>query len=82
MQYSFTKINIQAPFPTTQCGHSCQTYELTEFHDPLYARVIGLKDEENWFIHFSFDLLAFSLEKRNELESTSGNITRTTGYMS
>ena len=68
MQYSFTKINIQAPFPTTQCGHSCQTYELTEFHDPLYARVIGLKDEENWFIHFSFDLLAFSLEKRNELE--------------
>ena len=68
MQYSFFKINIEAPFPTTQCGHSCQTYELSEYHDHLYARVLSLKDDTNWIIHISFDLLAFSYEYRNELQ--------------
>ena len=69
MQYSFKKINIEAPFPTTQCGHSCQTEELSEFHDHLYARVLSFKDEENWIIHLSMDLLAFDLEHRNILEN-------------
>ena len=68
MKYSFTKINIESPFPTTQCGHSCQTEKLFEYHDHLYARVFALADEENWIIHFSFDLLAFDLEHRNMLE--------------
>ncbi len=68
MEYSFIKINIESPFPTTQCGHSCQTEKLFSYHDPLYARVFSLKDEKNWIIHFSFDLLAFDLEHRNELE--------------
>ena len=69
MQYSFKKINIEAPFPTTQCGHSCQVEELSEFHDHLYARVLSFKNEENWIIHLSMDLLAFDLEHRNILEN-------------
>ena len=68
MQYSFRKINIEAPFPTTQCGHSCQVEKLSEFHDHLYARVFSFKDEGNWIIHLSFDLLAFDLKNRNRLE--------------
>ena len=68
MQYSFKKINIEAPFPTTQCGHSCQVEELSEFHDHLYARVLSFKNEKNWIIHLSMDLLAFDLEHRNILE--------------
>ena len=69
MQYSFKKINIQSPFPTTQCGHSCQTTELSEYHDPLYARVFSFKDDNNWIIHYSMDLLAFDLENRDDVQS-------------
>jgi len=69
MLYSFKKINIEAPFPTTQCGHSCQVEELSEFHDHLYARVLSFKDDDNWIIHLSMDLLAFDLEHRNILEN-------------
>ena len=68
MQYAFRKIDIRSPFPTTQCGHSCQTEKLFDYHDPLYARVFSFKDEDTWIIHFSFDLLAFDLEHRNELQ--------------
>ncbi|MBQ6560104.1 MAG: hypothetical protein IJL85_04665 [Erysipelotrichaceae bacterium] len=68
MRYAFKKINIAAPFPTRQCGHSSQTYELSDYHDPLYARVTSFKDDENWLIHFSMDLLAFDLTGRNELQ--------------
>lgn len=68
MQYSFKKINIQSPFPTTQCGHSCQTTELFDYHDPLYARVFSFKDDNNWIIHFSMDILAFDLENRNDVQ--------------
>lgn len=68
MKYSFTKINIEAPFPTTACGHSCQTVLLNEFHDPLYARVSSFKDDDLWIIHYSLDLLAFDLEHRDLLE--------------
>ncbi len=68
MRYSFKKINIEAPFPTRQCGHSCQTEKLFDYHDPLYARVTAFKDEDSWIIHYSMDLLAFDLKHRNELE--------------
>ena len=68
MQYAFKKIDIRSPFPTTQCGHSCQVEKLFDYHDPLYARVFSFKDEETWIIHFSFDLLAFDLEHRNQLQ--------------
>ena len=68
MEYSFIKISIESPFPTTQCGHSCQTEKLFSYHDPLYARVFSFRDERNWIVHFSFDLLAFDLEHRNQLE--------------
>jgi len=68
MKYSFRKINIESPFPTRQCGHSCQTEKLFTYHDPLYARVTAFQDEENWIIHYSMDLLAFDLKHRNQLE--------------
>lgn len=68
MKYSFKKINIEAPFPTTQCGHSCQTEELFDYHDHLYCRCIGLIDDSNFIIHLSLDLLAFDLAHRNILQ--------------
>ena len=68
MKYSFKKINIESPFPTTQCGHSCQTNELFKYHDHLFARVTAFNDGTNWIIHFSMDLLAFDLAHRNELQ--------------
>ena len=68
MKYAFKKINIESPFPTRQCGHSCQTEKLFSYHDPLYARVTAFCDEDSWIIHYSMDLLAFDLKHRNELE--------------
>ena len=70
MKYSFKKINIEAPFPTTQCGHSCQTFELTTFKDHLYARALGIQDDDKWIIHISFDLLAFDYENKMKLQNT------------
>ncbi len=68
MQYSFRKINIESPFPTTQCGHSCQTEKLFDYHDHLYARVTAFKTEDLWLIHYSMDLLAFDKKHRDMLE--------------
>lgn len=68
MKYSFKKISIEAPFPTTQCGHSCQTFLVDTFKDHLFARALGFKDENNWIIHVSMDLLGFDLDHRNELQ--------------
>ncbi|MDO4940627.1 MAG: hypothetical protein Q4E33_02925 [Erysipelotrichaceae bacterium] len=68
MKYSFKKINIEAPFPTTQCGHSCQVEELFDYHDHLYCRCLGLKDDNNWIIHLSMDLLGFDYNHRNMLQ--------------
>ncbi len=68
MLYSFKKINIESPFPTTQCGHSSQVEKLFVYHDHLYARVMSFRDESTWIIHYSMDLLAFDLENRNKLQ--------------
>ena len=68
MKYAFRKINIESPFPTRQCGHSCQTEKIFVYHDPLYARVTAFQDEGNWIIHYSMDLLAFDLKHRSQLE--------------
>ena len=68
MQFSFKKIDICSPFPTRQCGHASQIEELFDYHDPLYARVTSFRDEKNWIIHYSLDLLAFDLKRRNELQ--------------
>ena len=68
MKFSFKKISIEAPFPTTQCGHSCQTYLVDTFKDHTYARALGIKDDNNWIIHLSMDLLAFDLHHRNKLQ--------------
>lgn len=68
MKYAFRKINIESPFPTRQCGHSCQTEKIFVYHDPLYARVTAFQDEGNWIIHYSMDLLAFDLKHRGQLE--------------
>lgn len=68
MKFSFKKISIEAPFPTTQCGHSCQTFLVDKFMDHTYARVLGFKDENNWIIHVFMDLLGYDLDHRNELQ--------------
>ena len=68
MEFSFKKICIEAPFPTTQCGHSCQTVELTTFKDHLYARVFSFRNDSDWIMHISFDLLACTIDYRNELQ--------------
>ena len=68
MKYCFKKISIEAPFPTTQCGHSCQTFLVDTFKDHLYARALGFKDDNNWIIHLSMDLLGFDLEHRDLLQ--------------
>lgn len=68
MQYSFKKIKINAPFPTTQCGHSCQTYLVSDFNDDLYARVTAFKDEGTWVIHYSMDLLEFDQDSYLKLQ--------------
>ena len=68
MQISFKKINIESPTPTTQCGHIQQTYMLDEYHDHLFCRSVGLKNENSWIIHLSFDLLSFKVDMRNELQ--------------
>ena len=68
MKYSFLKINIQSPFPTTQCGHLSQTRELFDYHDPLFARVTAFKDNGLFVIHYSMDILAFDQKNRDELE--------------
>lgn len=68
MKYSFKKVNIIAPFPTTQCGHSCQTQLISEVHDICYARIIAIKEGDNWIIHYSMDLLAFDQAHRHELQ--------------
>lgn len=69
MKFSFKKISIEAPFATTQCGHSCQTFLVYEFKDHLYARASGLKLDDKWIIHLSMDLLAFDLENKELLEN-------------
>ncbi|NLZ75093.1 MAG: hypothetical protein GX914_01160 [Erysipelotrichia bacterium] len=70
MYYSFKKINIESPFPTTQCGHLSQTRELSDYKDHLFARVIGFKDDKNWLIHISVDVLAIDREFRLQLQNT------------
>ena len=67
MFYSFKKINIEAPFATTQCGHSVQTELVYEHKDHQFARVMGFKDNNKHLIHISLDQLCFSLENRNIL---------------
>jgi len=68
MQFCFKKISIEAPFPTTQCGHSCQTFLVDTFKDHTYARALGIKDDKNWIIHLSMDLLGFDADHRKELQ--------------
>lgn len=68
MQISFKKINIESPTPTTQCGHIQQTYLLHEYHDPLFCRALGFKDDDNWIIHLSFDLLCFRADMRQDIQ--------------
>ena len=69
MLFSFKKICIESPTPTTQRGHISQTYLLDEYHDHLYARVAGIKDKDTWLIHVSLDLLSFSMEKWSKLQT-------------
>ncbi|MGI6608502.1 MAG: hypothetical protein ACOX1F_05955 [Erysipelotrichaceae bacterium] len=70
MYYSFRKINIESPFPTTQCGHISQTNKLFDYKDHLFARIIAFKNNNNWLIHISADVLAIDREFRLKLQNT------------
>ena len=69
MLFSFKKICIESPTPTTQAGHISQTYLLDEYHDHLYARVAGFKENGTWLIHVSLDLLSFDMKKWKKLQA-------------
>ena len=68
MKFCFKKISIEAPFPTTQCGHSCQTFLVDTFKDHTYGRALGIKDGDKWLIHLSMDLLGFDADHRLQLQ--------------
>lgn len=57
------KVCINAPFPTTQCGHITQTNLIRDIHDPLYARIMVIDDGLTSVCHISFDLLGFPYDQ-------------------
>ena len=70
MNYGFIQFNINAPFPTKQCGHMSQTTLIHTYQDDLHARCLYLEDDEQIIMHISFDLLAVDLAFRNLLQDT------------
>lgn len=71
MKYSFKKVCINSSFPTTQFGHIQQTYFVNEYKDNLYARVLGLVDDNNnWYIHVVADLIGVKEELRNKIQDS------------
>ena len=70
MNYGFIQININAPFPTKQCGHMSQTALINTYQDDLHARCLYLEDDKQIIMHVSFDLLAVDLAFRNLLQAT------------
>ena len=70
MNYGFLQFNINAPFPTKQCGHMSQTTLINTYQDDLQARCLYLEDDEQIIMHLSFDLLAVDLAFRNLLQET------------
>lgn len=70
MNYGFIQFNINATFPTKQCGHMSQIELIDTYQDDLQARCLYLEDDEQIIIHLSLDLLAVDLNFRNLLQST------------
>ena len=68
MQLATKKMCINAPFPTTQCGHITQTTLIDTVHDPLYARIMVLDDGSTRVCHISFDLLGFAYDQYQRLK--------------
>lgn len=63
MRLALKKVCINAPFPTTQCGHITQTNLIRDIHDPLYARIMVIDDGLTSVCHISFDLLGFPYDQ-------------------
>lgn len=63
MRLALKKVCINAPFPTTQCGHITQTNLIRNIHDPLYARIMVIDDGLTSVCHISFDLLGFPYDQ-------------------
>lgn len=70
MNFGFIQFNINAPFPTKQCGHMSQTTLIDTYQDDLQARCLYLEDDQQIIMHLSFDLLAVDLAFRNLLQET------------
>lgn len=69
MKLGYQHFNINAPFPTKQCGHLSQTTMINQYADDLQARCLYLEDEDKIILHISLDLLAIDLNFRNLLQS-------------
>ncbi len=74
MKIGMTKINISPNFAIKPYGFIQQTKELTDVHDPLYARVIGFFSDESIHIHISCDLIGLPLTFQQQLKERFAKI--------
>lgn len=70
MEYCFKEFSISAPFATTSLGHLCQTFPITEHKDDIKCRIFSFRNENQWIMHLSIDILASTLEIRNTIQDT------------
>lgn len=68
MKLALKKFKINAPFPTTQCGHMTQTFLVDEFKDDLFGRIASISDNEQVYIHIVFDLLGLKETFQNRIK--------------
>lgn len=69
MKIAFSKIIINPSFPITQRGFINQTEPIFEFHDDLYARIIGIEDNEKIIYLLSLDLLGVDIDVQNNIQN-------------
>ena len=68
MLYAFKEIVINPEKPVKQAGHIQQVDPISEVHDDLHARILGLCDNKKFFIHVSMDLLGISISFTRKLK--------------
>jgi len=68
VEYCYKEFSIASSFPTTSLGHLCQTFLISEHKDDCKCRVFSFRNQQAWIIHLSIDILASTLEIRNEVQ--------------
>ncbi len=68
MKLALKKFKINAPFPTTQCGHMTQTFLVNEFKDDLYGRMVSIIDNGQVYYHIVYDLLGLKESYQNRVK--------------